>query len=64
MPKDWPHVEEAIDIVNWVLRLCMVDRLSVEKQPFKIIVLPGWIVLGFSPAISVVILTDIILTVL
>ena len=47
MSKDWTHVEEAIDIVNWVLSLCMVDRLSMEKQPFKIIVLPGWIFSGF-----------------
>jgi hypothetical protein len=53
MPKDWSHVEEAIEIVNRVLCLCMVDRLSMEKQPFKIIVLPGWISVGFSPAISV-----------
>lgn len=59
MPKDWPHVEEAIEIVNWVLSLCMVDRLSMEKQPFKIIVLPGWIFLRFSPAISVMVMVNI-----
>jgi hypothetical protein len=40
VPKDWPDVEEAIEIVNWVLSLCMVDRLSMEKQILKIIVLP------------------------
>ena len=51
MPKDWPHAEGAIDYVNWILS--MVDRLSMEKQPLKIIVLPGWIFLWFSPAISV-----------
>jgi hypothetical protein len=49
MPKDWLHVEEAIALVNWVLSLCIVDRFSMEKQPFKIIVIPGWILLGFLP---------------
>ena len=53
MPKDWSHVVEAIELVNWVLSLCIEDRLSMEKQPFKIIVPAGWIFSGFSPAISV-----------
>jgi hypothetical protein len=62
MCKDWPHVEEAIEMVTWVLSLCMVDRLSMEKQPFKIIVLPGWIFPGFSPAISVLLYSQTLFT--
>ena len=61
MPKDWPHVEEAIEIVNWVLSLCMEDRLSMEKQPFTNIVLSGRIFLRFSPAITVLLYTPTIL---
>ena len=65
MPKDWSHVEEAIELVNWVLSLCMVDRLSLEKQPFKNNS-TSWLdfPLVFARHISTVILTDIILTVL
>jgi hypothetical protein len=43
MPKDWSHVEEAIEVMNWAPSFCMMDGLSMEKQSFKIIVLPGWI---------------------
>ena len=63
MPKDWPHVVEAIGIVNWVISLCMVDRLSMVKQPFQNI---SWMDFPqvFACNISSVILTDNIFTVL
>jgi hypothetical protein len=53
MPKDWPQVVEATEIVNCVISLCMVDRLSMEKRHIKIIALPGWIFLRFLTAISI-----------
>ena len=54
MPKDWPHVVKAIGIVNWVISLCMVDRLSMEtfwkilrkNGPIKILHLYAWCLWG------------------
>ena len=65
MPKDWSHVEEAIEIVNWVLSHCMVDRISMEKTAFQY-KSTSWLDFPqvFTCHISYVILTDIILTVL
>jgi hypothetical protein len=62
MPKDWPHVVEAIGIVNCFISLCMVDRLSMEKQNNS----TSWMDSSQVVAchISSVILTYIILTVL
>ena len=56
---------EAIGIVNWVISLCMVDRLSMEKQAFQNNSI-SWMDFPQVSAchISSVILTDIILKVL
>jgi hypothetical protein len=42
----------------------MEDRHAMEKRGFRITALPGWIFLRFSPAISVLLYSDNILTVL
>jgi hypothetical protein len=47
---------EGIEIVNCIISLCMVHRLSMEKRLFKIIALPGWSSQVFACHICYVIL--------
>ena len=35
MPKNWLHVEEAIELVNWVLSLCMGPKSFNGKTTFQ-----------------------------